>query len=159
MNIDHITFRIANLFDSNSMKNLNSKFLETYPIYYWTYQLFFYSNSFLAFHNDNLIGCIFSFPTSIENNLQIATICSLVVDNNYRNIGVASKLLDLCKSSYNIVPIKIYLHVNIINNNAIKLYTKKNYRISKLIPKYYSDTENTNVDTDAYEMFTFKNFI
>lgn len=171
MNIDLITFRIANFTDSTDMSNFNIKnSLENYPIYYWTYNLLFYSNSFLAFHNNNLIGYIFSFPTSTEIHLQTATICSLVVDYNYRNIGIASNLLDLCKTSYTTIPIKIYLHVNIVNENAIKLYKKKGYRVSKLIPEYYTKTNtniNTNTDTDigtitytdAYQMFTFKNFI
>lgn len=149
--MNEITFRMAGVTDASIMSDLNSKNLpENYPFYYWIYQLLFYKNSFLAFKNNCLVGYIFSFSTELEQTIQTATICSLVVDPSYRKLGIASKLLDLTKSSYT-TPIKLYLHVNTKNINAIKLYKKKNYQISKLIPNYYTNE-------DGYQMFIFKNF-
>jgi len=153
MNTD-ITFRIASITDANIMSELNSKNLpQNYPLYYWIYQLLFSNNSFLAFKDNLLIGYVFSFSLSTDQQqtMQTATICSLVVDPDYRKLGIASKLLDLTKNSYTI-PIKLILHVNTTNHNAKKLYEKKNFKVSKLIPNYYS------INQDAYQMFIFKNF-
>lgn len=151
--LDVISFRIASVADASIMSELNLKQLpENYPLYYWIYQLLFSNNSFLAFDGNKLVGYIFSFYTPFEHYIQTASICSLAVDSEYRNIGIASKLLDLSFSSYNIKPTKIYLHVNTKNENAIKLYQKKGYKINKLVPKYYNEKE------DAYQMFIFKNF-
>jgi len=147
--MNKITFRIAGVTDTSIMSDLNSKNLsENYPFYYWIYQLLFSKNSFLAFEENRLVGYIFSFLTE----QQTGTICSLVVDPDYRKLGIASKLLDLSKNSYT-APIKLYLHVNVNNKNAINLYIKKNYQIAKLIPNYYS-----NKHEDGYKMFIFKNF-
>jgi ribosomal protein S18 acetylase RimI-like enzyme len=150
--MENITFRIAGVADASIMSELNSKNLpENYPLYYWIYQLLFSKNSFLAFNGVHLVGYVFSFSTEQEQTIQTATICSLVVDSNYRNLGIASKLLDLAKNSYT-TPIKLYLHVNTKNENAIKLYKKNGYQITKLVPKYYS------VNEDGYQMVHFKNF-
>ena len=150
--MNEITFRMANVTDASIMSTLNSKNLsENYPFYYWIYQLLFSKNSFLAFKDDYLVGYIFSFSTEQEQTIQTATIYSLVVDPNYRKLGIASKLLDLAKSSYT-APIKLYLYVNTKNENAIKLYKKKSYQISKLLLNYYS------INEDGYQMFIFKNF-
>jgi ribosomal protein S18 acetylase RimI-like enzyme len=150
--MENITFRIASVADASIMSELNSKNLpENYPLYYWIYQLLFSKNSFLAFNGVHLVGYIFSFSTEQEQTIQTATICSLVVDSNYRKLGIASKLLDLAKNSYT-TPIKLYLHVNTKNENAIKLYKNNGYQITKLVPKYYS------VNEDAYHMSCFKNF-
>jgi len=147
-----ITFRMASVADASSMSELNSKNLpENYPLYYWIYQLLFSNNSFLAFNGNCLVGYIFSFSTNQEQTIPTATICSLVVDPEFRKLGIASKLLDLAKNSYT-VPIKLILHVNTKNKNAIKLYKKKGYQISKLVPKYY------NINEDGYQMIHFKNF-
>jgi ribosomal protein S18 acetylase RimI-like enzyme len=151
--INKITFRMAGISDASIMSELNTKNLpENYPLYYWIYQLSgFSSNSFLAFNGDHLVGYIFSFSTNQEQTIPTATICSLTVDPEYRKLGIASKLLDLAKNSYT-APIKLILHVNTKNENAIKLYKKKGYQISKLVPNYY------NVNEDGYQMSNFKNF-
>lgn len=153
--MNKITFRMAGVADASIMSDLNSKHLpENYPLYYWIYQLLFSKNSFLAFENERLVGYVFSFSTNLEQTIQTiqtATICSLVVEPNYRKLGIASKLLDLAKNSYT-APIKLYLHVNTKNENVIKLYKKKGYQISKLVPNYY------NINEDGYQMSNFKNF-
>lgn len=147
-----ITFRMAGVADASIMSELNSKNLpENYPLYYWIYQLLFSNNSFLAFNGIHLVGYIFSFSTNQEKTIPTATICSLVVDPEYQKLGIASKLLDLAKNSYT-APIKLILHVNTKNENAIKLYKKKGYQISKLVPDYY------NINEDGYQMSNFKNF-
>lgn len=72
-------------------------------------------------------------------------IINIVVDNNYRNKLIASKLLEYMINNLNNEVNNIILEVSVKNENAIKLYKKYNFEIINIRKNYYDGI-------DAYVM-------
>ena len=74
-------------------------------------------------------------------------ILNLAVDEGYRKRGVASALLrHILRSLQESEASKVYLEVRVSNLAAIKLYSKFNFKVEKVLRTYYPDEE------DAYLM-------
>lgn len=74
-----------------------------------------------------------------------ATIDRICVSKDYRNQGVASKLLDkmveVCKKQKDVIEF-ITLEVRTSNTQAINLYSKLGWQKIVIKPKYYDDGED-----------------
>ncbi|MGC8610802.1 MAG: GNAT family N-acetyltransferase [Thermoplasmata archaeon] len=86
--------------------------------------------------NDKLKGYVIA--SLDQNGLYISRITT---SKQYQKQGVATallnKLIELAKS-HNLKYIK--LHVRIGNKSAIKLYLKNKFKLAKIVPHYYIDT-------------------
>ena len=64
----------------------------------------------------------------------------IIVDKNYRNRGIATKLLDFIENNYNNLK-NITLEVRESNEEAIKFYLKNNFKEITKRKNYYKDEE------------------
>ena len=64
----------------------------------------------------------------------------IIVDKNYRNRGIATKLLDFIENNYNNLK-NITLEVRESNEEAIKLYLKNNFKEITKRKNYYKDED------------------
>ena len=67
-------------------------------------------------------------------------IINVVVDNEYRNKGIASKLIQYVVDYYDDLEY-ILLEVNEHNDKAINLYNKLNFKIINIRKKYYGNDD------------------
>lgn len=114
--------------DLKIVKLLNESILsENYPIKLWEYWIEKYKKySFVALYNDVIIGYIIC-----DNN----KIISLAVKENYRHLGIGTKLLTTCLS---VIKSDIYLHCRKSNNIALKFYEKYGFIIKKKLLNFYN---------------------
>ena len=83
-------------------------------------------------------------------------ICLLVVEEEFKRMGVATNLIKWLKNEhkYN----KIFLHVSKNNTAAINLYKKEYFYVVKDIDKYYTDDGEglySGTGVNAYCMVTY----
>jgi len=75
-----------------------------------------------------------------------ATIMQLAVTKLYRNIGIATRLLEEMEKSFpsdiDEIVESITLEVRVSNQPAVQLYTKNGYKIVVVKSHYYKDGEN-----------------
>ena len=64
---------------------------------------------------------------------------SLAIDNDFRGLGLASKLLEY--SLENLEKEKFSLEVKVSNLDAIRLYKKFGFKVSKILKDYYEDSD------------------
>lgn len=64
----------------------------------------------------------------------------IIVDKNYRNRGIATKLLDFIENNYNNLK-NITLEVRESNEEAIKFYLKNNFKEITKRKNYYKDED------------------
>jgi [ribosomal protein S18]-alanine N-acetyltransferase len=74
---------------------------------------------------------------------KLAWIASIAVHPDYRNRGIGTALLKKCEEKIN-APL-IRLSVRISNEDAIRLYKQKGYRVVSSWPKYYKGGEDALV--------------
>lgn len=79
---------------------------------------------------EETIGYIVFYCNDLVN--QSSYISQLAVKNSYRNCGIGKKLLEICKneSIYNNMKY-IRLEVDIINSDALRFYSKNNFKIER----------------------------
>ena len=86
-----------------------------------------------------------AFVIVIKDRKDRANIINFLVNPKYQNRGIGTILLR--KTIEAIKPIedikKIVLNVNVKNQNAIKLYKKHQFEITKEINNYYNNGENS----------------
>lgn len=75
----------------------------------------------------------FSYFTKIATELELLYI---FVDDNYRNLGYATKMLDYVFDCYNL---NCYLEVNVINCAAIDFYKKYGFNVIYTRKNYYDN--------------------
>ena len=106
--------------------------------------------------NNGLVG--FVVLTKKENNEIL--IHSLFVDENHRRKGIATNLIKTSMENARKVYKDAYfsLHVMVTNENAIKLYKKLGFKITKELPDFYlwiipkGKERDKNINYDGYEM-------
>lgn len=106
-------------------------------------QLYDANMGFLVAEKDNyVIGyVIFWIKQELEGH-----IISIAVDKNYRRLGVGSKLLSKAISILSLIEIdKIILEVNENNKSAVEFYKSFNFKIDRLVPRYYENQEGAIV--------------
>ena len=64
----------------------------------------------------------------------------IIVDNNYRNLGIATKLLDFMKHKYNNI-LNITLEVRENNKDAISFYKRNGFKEVTKRKNYYKDED------------------
>ncbi len=95
---------------------------------------------------------------SSSPSMKMVTIASLGVDIKYRRLGIADAYIKWMKELFSSHAFN--LHVSIKNAGAIELYKKNGFEISKLKPKYYTETTfepYIGEGTNAYQMFCLSN--
>ena len=83
--------------------------------------------------NDNLIGFI-----HIQISYDEADIVNIVVDKNYRMIGIGSKLIDFSIKKHALKALNLEVKKN---NPAVSFYEKLGFKIMRKIPNYYKDCD------------------
>ena len=87
------------------------------------------------YDNDKLVGFIHVLKT-----FECLEIINVVVDNNYRKKGFATKLINYLNECY--IDIEyILLEVNENNKNAINLYNKLGFNVINVRKKYYGNDD------------------
>lgn len=90
--------------------------------------------TFVAKFNEEIIGFII---TQISDEINID---SLVVDKHYRNLGIATKLIEEVETQAKKLKVcTISLEVNYKNITAFLLYEKLGFTTRRIRKKYYSD--------------------
>ena len=112
------------------------------PIYYDSSYLrnMIYDSNYLllkANENDKIVGFIFS--KLEENNIHII---SFAVLPEMRNKGIGTKLIDTLKTFDHFS--SITLNVLETNKQAINFYYKNNFKMEKILYKYYKTLNNSN---------------
>ena len=106
--------------------------------------------------NNKLVG--FIILTKKENNEIL--IFTLFVDENYRRRGIGSKLIKFSMDNARFIHKDAYfsLHVMVTNENALNLYKKLGFKITKTIPDFYlwlipdGGKREEGKNYDGYEM-------
>lgn len=111
-----------------------------------TFQQVFLSKSntvFVASLQDSLVGFVV-----IENDIDEINISHIVVDKEYRNHGIGSKLVKFVEAYSKTKKIDtVSLEVSVNNFTAKTLYEKLGYKVRRIRKEYYKDK------SDAVEMF------
>ena len=85
------------------------------------------------YDNNKLVGFI-----HISKLYEVMDIINIVVDKEYRNKGIGTKLLNYIVDNYKDIN-SIMLEVNENNNNAIDFYKKNDFKIINTRKNYYKD--------------------
>lgn len=96
---------------------------------------------YVARFNNQIIGYVAALYLSDHVDIE-----SIVVDKNYTQNGVASKLMNhilTLSKSYRVK--KIFIEVRVSNKPAIYLYEKFNFKNISLRKNYYSDKEDAYI--------------
>ena len=112
--------------------------------------------SFICKINKQIVG--FTVLTKKEKNEIL--IYTVFVDGNHRRKGVATKLIQNSMNSARNIYKNAYftLHVMVTNENALNLYKKIGFKITKTIPDFYlwiipeGQERDKNKNYDGYEM-------
>ena len=112
--------------------------------------------SFICKINKQIVG--FTVLTKKEKNEIL--IYAVFVDENHRRKGVATKLIQNSMNSARNIYKNAYftLHVMVTNENALNLYKKIGFKITKTIPDFYlwiipeGQERDKNKNYDGYEM-------
>lgn len=112
------------------------------PIYYdssYLHNMIYDSNYLLlkANENDKIVGFIFT--KLEEDNIHII---SFAVLPEMRNKGIGTKLIDTLKTFNHFS--SITLNVLETNKQAINFYYKNNFKLEKILHKYYKTLNNSN---------------
>ena len=103
------------------------------------------SEFFLKIEIGKLKKVIAGFVIVIKDRKDRANIINFLINPKYQNHGIGNILLK--KTIEEIKAIKgiknIVLNVNVNNNNAIKLYEKHHFKITKEIVNYYNNGESS----------------
>ena len=87
------------------------------------------------YDNNKLVGFIHVLKT-----YECLEIINVVVDNDYRKQGIASKLINYVVDYYNDLEY-ILLEVNEHNDKAINLYNKLEFKVINVRKKYYGNDD------------------
>ncbi|KAG2209459.1 hypothetical protein INT47_008302 [Mucor saturninus] len=89
-------------------------------------------------------------PSKYANYTARVYMMTLGVLKNYRNLGLGSVLIDHimenARRATNPMITSLYLHVQTVNEQAIRFYTRNGFRIQAIVHDYYKLIENR----DAY---------
>ncbi|KAF1803979.1 acyl-CoA N-acyltransferase [Mucor lusitanicus] len=106
----------------------------------------------MVYYDNEYAGaiCCRKEPSKYANFTARVYMMTLGVLKKYRNLGLGSILIEhivetLRRQSDPIVT-SIYLHVQTVNEAAIRFYTRNGFRIQSIVPDYYKLIE----DRDAY---------
>ncbi|KAL7329430.1 N-alpha-acetyltransferase 50 [Mucor circinelloides] len=106
----------------------------------------------MVYYDNEYAGaiCCRKEPSKYANFTARVYMMTLGVLKKYRNLGLGSILIEhivetLRRQSDPIVT-SIYLHVQTVNEAAIRFYTRNGFRIQSIVPDYYKLIENR----DAY---------
>ena len=112
-------------------KELNDNFIKMYNINYVLMQDY---NKIYGYYLDNkLIGFI-----HILISFDEADIINIVVNKEYRNLGIGSKLINYCIEKHQFKALNLEVKEN---NPAVSFYEKIGFKIMRKIPKYYKDAD------------------
>ncbi len=127
--------------DTESIKLLGKKLM---PNFTNTYNIDSYINdeSYIILVNDEEFINAFLI---VKKNLDDFEIEFIIVEEENRKLGIATKMLEYFMNIYPKPNSSIFLEVNINNSEAIKLYKKFDFEIINVRKKYYANE-------DAYVM-------
>lgn len=94
-----------------------------------------FDNVFGYYDNDKLVGFIHVLKT-----FECLEIINVVVDFNYRKMGIATRLIEFLEQSFDDVEY-ILLEVNDKNYKAINLYNKLGFKVINIRKKYYGNDD------------------
>ena len=89
---------------------------------------------YVAEIDENLAGFIIA-----ENNIDEFNIARIVVDKNYRNHGIATRLIEMVENKAKENKENVSLEVNVNNFTAKTLYEKLGYSLRRVRKNYYKD--------------------
>lgn len=132
--------RFANKTDVESINKLgllvNDNFIKTYRIDDYLDN----SNYIILINEDDIVnGILIAYKNIDYYELEV-----IVVDSNYRNKGIAKKMLSKLLNDY-VKDNEILLEVAVTNNAAINLYLNSGFEVINTRKKYYNGI-------DAYVM-------
>lgn len=120
----------------------NMSFQQSYGINMFQ-QLYELGVGFLVIELDEYVIGYVIFWTKYENQ---GHIISIAVDKNYRRLGAGSKLLLRAISILSLLDISaIYLEVNENNEGAVEFYKRFDFKIDRVVPKYYDNKDGAIV--------------
>ena len=112
-------------------KELNDNFIKMYNID--TVLMQNYNEIYGYFLDNKLIGFI-----HIIISFDEADIVNIIVNKDYRNLGIGSKLIDYCIEKHDLKALNLEVKEN---NPAVSFYEKKGFKIMRKIPNYYKDCD------------------
>lgn len=77
----------------------------------------------------------------VEDTIDTINIIDVFINEDYRHLGYASKILLYIINYYNNRNIRYMLEVRVDNTNAIKLYEKFNFKVIYVRKKYYDGVD------------------
>lgn len=105
--------------------------------------------------NNSVVGFLLFDNTdpSYDSKEERLTIVAIGVDQEYRNLGIATTLLNIFIAHLHR---DVYLHVRVSNKTAQSVYQKAGFQIISTLPDYYSAKSNlseskTETDTSGKE--------
>jgi ribosomal protein S18 acetylase RimI-like enzyme len=150
MRYEEIRFGV--LSDLRRIDELSYQEHERYDYFTWMYLLGTLSGGYVAIDDTNvddekIVGYIISNDAEIETKLENINsdndnylITSVAVDPEYRKRGIGSMLLNKLiehLSQMSKKNVSIYLTVKLDNEEAKKLYSKRNFILGDVIESYY----------------------
>ena len=128
------------LAEKKDIDNINSLGKEVVDNFSKTYNVLEYlenKNYIILINEDNTINSF----VLIYKNIDYYELEIIVVDKNYRNQKIGSKLLSYFENNFLSIDDTIYLEVAENNNIAKKLYLNNNFEIIGRRKKYYKDID------------------
>lgn len=127
--------RLYNKFDIKHINDIGNSYVNNFEKLYDLNKLLNDNiNKIYVYDYEEILG--FIHLTVLNNEIDIINI---VVDKQYRNKQIGTKLLKYVLNIYN--KHTFYLEVSEDNINAIKLYKKFNFKIINKRKKYYKDKD------------------
>lgn len=127
--------RLYNKFDIKHINDIGNSYINNFDKLYDLNKLLNDNiNKIYVYDYEEILG--FIHLTVLNNEIDIINI---VVDKQYRNKQIGTKLLKYVLNIYN--KHTFYLEVSEDNINAIKLYKKFNFKIINKRKKYYKDKD------------------
>jgi len=95
--------------------------------------------AYFAYFNDVVVGAVSCRMENVKDEIKLYVL-TLGVLEPYRRLGIGLKLLekvlDIAKRNPQVV--SVYLHVHVVNQNAIHFYLKHDFKEMERIQDYYS---------------------
>jgi [ribosomal protein S18]-alanine N-acetyltransferase len=97
-----------------------------------------YALVYVAKKEEKVAAAVLAFPCSDGSYC----LHKVMVDESCRGEGIGSKLFEVLLAEIDRLKVDVFLTVDPINENAIKLYTKWGFTERTLVPGFYREYEN-----------------
>lgn len=130
--------RNATIEDINDIKRLgllvNENFNNVYDLNeYFSHD---FNKIILTIKDEKIVGMLMYMEL-----YETCEILNIVVEEDYREKGIATNLIDYMISSLEVIPSTLTLEVNVDNKKAIDLYKKFNFEIINTRKNYYENND------------------